>query len=48
MDYSAESVRYLHIAYAIFIAVQISYVVWLAALWRRLNNTSQVPHDRNR
>ncbi len=41
MEYSAESLRYLHIAYTIFIAVQVSYVAWLAARWNRVTATGQ-------
>ena len=47
MSYSAESVRYLHIAYAIFIAVQIGYVAWLAARWRRLSDVPAAAPDRS-
>ena len=35
MDYSAESLRYLHIAYTVLIAGQVSYAAWLAARWSR-------------
>ena len=36
MEYSAESVRYLHVAYALFIAVQVGYVAWLGRRWNRV------------
>ncbi len=36
MEYSAESLRYLHIAYTILIAGQIAYAAWLALRWSRI------------
>ena len=44
MGYSASSLRYLHIAYALFIAVQIAYAVWLTVRWRRV--TSALADER--
>ncbi len=38
MGYSADSIRYLHIAYTIFITVQVAYVAWLAARWKRVTS----------
>ena len=35
MEYSAESSRYLHIAYTILITGQLGYAAWLAARWLR-------------
>ena len=35
MEYSAESLRYLHIAYTLLITGQLGYVVWLATRWWR-------------
>ena len=37
MGYSADSIRYLHIAYTLFIAVQVAYVGWLAVRWNRVS-----------
>ena len=35
MDYSAESIRYLHIAYTILITTQIAYAAWLLVRYQR-------------
>lgn len=35
MEYSAESLRYLHLAYVLMIVGQIAYVAWLGARWSR-------------
>lgn len=36
MEYSADSLHYLHIAYTIFIVVQVAYVAWLIVRWKRV------------
>lgn len=36
MEYSADSLRYLHIAYTIFVVVQVAYVAWLIMRWNRV------------
>lgn len=43
MEYSAESVRYLHIAYSLFILIQVGYVGWLVVRWRRVQAQIRVP-----
>ena len=35
MEYSAESLRYLHVAYVLMIASQLAYVAWLGIRWSR-------------
>jgi len=34
MEYSAESLRYLHIAYTILIVGQLAYATWLFTRWQ--------------
>ncbi len=48
MGYSADSIRYLHIAYVLFIAVQIAYVAWLAAQWVRVSAALKADRNLNR
>lgn len=36
MEYSAESIRFLHLCYALLITGQIAYVLWMAVRWSRL------------
>lgn len=38
MDYSAESLRYLHIAFTILIASQVAYAIWLGVRWSRTSD----------
>ena len=37
MDYSAESIRFLHAAYVLMALGQIAYVTFLARRWSRVN-----------
>ncbi len=48
MDYSADSLRYLHIAYTIFIVVQVAYVAWLVLRWKRVNAAAQDTRNTTR
>ena len=36
MEYSAESLRFLHVAYVLMALGQIAYVAFLARLWNRV------------
>ena len=38
MEYSAESVRFLHVAYTLMILGQVAYVSFLARRWSRINS----------
>lgn len=35
MDYAPEGLRFLHIAYAVIVAAQVAYGLWLVRQWRR-------------
>lgn len=41
MEYSAESIRYLHIAFTILIVTQAAYAVWLITRWLRTSKQLQ-------
>ena len=45
MGYSAESVHYLYIAYAIFIGVQVGYIAWLCVRWSQVQAAAKVLGD---
>ena len=38
MEYSAESIRFLHVAYALMALGQLAYVAFLARRWSRVNS----------
>ncbi len=45
MEFSAESSRYLHIAYTLLITGQLSYVAWLATRWARTSRALEETRD---
>ena len=45
MEYSAESLRYLHIAYTLLITGQLAYVAWLATRWSRTSRELEETRD---
>lgn len=44
MEYSAESLHYLHIAYVLMFLGQLAYVLWLVTRW---NKVKREDNDRN-
>ena len=47
MEYSAESIRFLHAAYALMALGQIAYVAFLARRWSRVNAALQQEKKRD-
>ena len=43
MDYSPESIRFLHLAYAAIIVAQVVYAIWLYNRWRHSSRPPQDP-----
>lgn len=47
MEYSAESVRFLYVAYALMALGQIAYVGFLAKRWNDAQKSTDPAEDRN-